>query len=369
MDNGDREKASQAAISVRATKVDGSRKPDLDRVNSVTLSEGPRSKKEAIYIIVKSRNTGEVKFDSISIKSYQKSGGRLVEKPEHSLTLSSEKTDEIQTLIDFAVAARSGTIPNESGDFVVVGAPDAISKKALVSFLSDLSASGKIDTLADVLSEISYDRDLLKSLLARAAEDPKLFAEAAAALNLATYRQAFDKLTALVIKPGVREQEFQALLQDNPWMFGSEYSALLPTRKLTRDEEQDFIVRRTTDGFIELIEIKTPLEGKALFRHDGSHDCYYCGSELSKAMGQVRNYLDLIDASRDDIYRRDNEDPFKVRAKLIIGRDGDAAQQTALRSFNGYGSRVEVITFDQLVGIAKRTLLYLYSALRPHEAV
>ena len=274
MANGDEKKASSAAISVRATKIDSSRKPDLDRVNSVTLSEGPRSKKEALYIIVKSRNTGEVKFDSISIKSYRKSGGQFVEKPKHSLTLSSEKTDEIKTFIDFAVAARSGTIPNESGDFVVIGAPDAISKEALVSFLSDLSASGKIDTLADVLNEISYAVVRLKTLLARAAEDPKLFAEAAAALNLATYRQAFDKLTALVREPGAREQEFQTLLQDNPWMFGSEYSELLPTRKLTRDEEQDFIVRRTTDGFIELIEIKTPLDGRALFRHDGSHDCH-----------------------------------------------------------------------------------------------
>jgi hypothetical protein len=352
-----------APFSVRATKVDGRQTPDLDRVNSVVLSEGPRSKKEALYLIIKSRNTGEVKFDSISIKSYAKKGDQLIEKPEHSVTLSSKKTDEIKTLIDFAVAARSGAIPDQSGDFVVMGTPNAISKESLIQFLSDLSASGKIETLADVLNQISYDGDLLNSLIDRAAQDPKLFAEAAAALNLATYEQAFKKLERLVKKPDVREQEFQTLLEENPWMFGSEYSELLPIRKLTRDEVHDFILRRTTDGYIELVEIKTPLGSKDLFLKDSSHNSYYCCVDLEKALGQVRNYLDLIDAHRDAIKATDDEDPFKVRAKLIIGRSGDKEQATALRSLNGYQTRIEVITFDHLVGIAKRTLQYLYSAL------
>ena len=356
---------SPSAFSVRSTKVDQTRKPDLDKVNSVVLSDRQRSRKEALYLVIRSRNTGEIKFDSISIKSYRKSGGKLVEKPEHSVTLSSEITDEIQTFIDFAIAARSGAIPDESGEFVVVGAPDAISKETLVRFLSDLSASGKIDTLADVLGEIKYDGDLLKALLDRAAQDPKLFAEAAAALNLVSYKQAFNELKALVNKPKVKEQEFQTLLKDNPWMFGSEYSELLPNRKLTRDEEQDFILRRTTDGYIEVVEIKTPLEGKDLFRHDSSHDCYYAGADLSKVIGQVQNYLDLIDADRDKIRIRDSEDPFKTRAKIIVGRSGDENQTAALRSLNGHLMRIEVITFDQLISIAKRTLMYLYTSLRP----
>ena len=148
-------------------------------------------------------------------------------------------------------------------------------------------------------------------------------------------------------------------------MFGSEYSKLLPNRKLTRNEEQDFIQRRTADGYLELIEIKKPLSGQKLFNFDDSHDSYYPSAPLSKVLGQVQNYLDLIDADRYSIEHRDSEDPFKMRAKIIIGRSEDGDQLKALRSLNGHLMRIEVITFDQLIHIARNTLSYLYGSIRP----
>lgn len=54
----------------------------------------------------------------------------------------------------------------------------------------------------------------------------------------------------------------------------SEYSELVDRRTLTCDEQQDFVVRRTVDGYLEIIEIKTPLKGRALFRYDRSHNTY-----------------------------------------------------------------------------------------------
>jgi hypothetical protein len=115
---------------------------------------------------------------------------------------------------------------------------------------------------------------------------------AAAALNIATYKQAVDQLKRLIEQGNkVWEAQFQELLTENPWMFGSEYSELLDRRHWTRDEQQDFVVRRTTDGYIELIEIKTPLEGASLFNRDSSHRSYYAGAELSKVVGQVQNYI------------------------------------------------------------------------------
>lgn len=147
-------------------------------------------------------------------------------------------------------------------------------------------------------------------------------------------------------------------------MFGSEYSELLDIRRLTRDEQQDFVLRRTTDNYIELIEIKTPLEGRNLFNHDQSHDSYYPASDLSKVLGQVQHYLEQIDTDRSSIALRDREDPLKVRAKIIVGRDGDDNQRLALRRLNGHLHRIEVITFDQLLRIAQRVVSYLASAIR-----
>ena len=62
---------------------------------------------------------------------------------------------------------------------------------------------------------------------------------------------------------------------------------------------------------------------------------------------------------------RDSEDPFKTRAKIIIGQDGDAKELQALRSLNRHLNRIEVITFDQLLNTAKNVMKYLYAALRP----
>ena len=163
----------------------------------------------------------------------------------------------------------------------------------------------------------------------------------------------------MITTPAVREEKFQAHLTKHPWMFGSEYSELLDRRRWTRDENQDFVVRRTTDNYIELIEIKTPLDGASLFNHDKSHDSYYPAADLSKVLGQVERYLEKLDAERNSIFKNDGEDTNKIRAKIVIGRDGEQEQTKALRRHNGHLHRIEIITFDQLLRIARTVIRYL----------
>jgi len=107
-------------------------------------------------------------------------------------------------------------------------------------------------------------------------------------------------------------------------------SILLYFRDLL-DELQDFMLRRTTDGYLELIEIKTPLAGKPLFLEDDSHASLYPRSELSVVLGQVTHYLEKLDAARHVIKSEDEEDVNKICAKIIIGRDGNKDQKNALR--------------------------------------
>ncbi|SRR6266540_308678 len=360
-----------SALLIRSTAVDRDQNPDIETIRSVTLKVGPRSRKEAAYVIILDRSTGEFHHDAITIKTYKKRKGAWGEDVEHSITLSSKDEDEIQKLLDFLAAARSGSIPKKSGDFVVVAAPASnTDRAALQELLNKLSASGRIEVLANVLENVHHDSGMLSELLDRASKHPQLFAEAAAALNLATYKAAVDELHRMITSKGrVPESDFQKLLVENPWMFGSEYSELLDRRRWTRDEQQDFVVRRTTDGYIELIEIKTPLEGRALFNHDASHNAFYAGAELSKVVGQVQNYIEKLDRERNSILANDGEDTTKIRAKIIIGCDGDTEQQHALRRFNGHLHRIEVITFDQLLKIAQRVLNYLESAFRPNAQI
>jgi hypothetical protein len=353
-------------VRVSVAQFDRERHPNLGTLQAVELREGPRSRREARYTVIRSSHTGAVKHDAVTIKSFKRREGEWREDLAHSITLSSEgDIDEIQRLVDFVTAARSGGGSEQSADYLVVTTPaGGVDPVAIQRALRTLSASGRVDVLADVLEGVIGDPEMLRALARRAQQTPDSFTEAAAALNLATFHQAIRKLKSLVAKQDVLESEFHVLLQANPWMFGSEYSELLERRRWTRDEQHDFMLRRTTDGYLEVIEIKTPLNGAPLFQLDKSHNSYYASSVLSKVIGQVEKYIEELDASRNAIVASDGEDTAKIRAKIVIGRTGDAEQVKALRRFNSHLHRIEIITFDQLVRIAQKVTSYLWQALR-----
>ena len=106
---------------------------------------------------------------------------------------------------------------------------------------------------------------------------------------------------------------------------------------------------------MEIIEIKTAFT-EPLFLYDQSHDSYYPSSKLSPTLGQVIRYIAEIERNRDSILSKDGCDTLKIRARIIIGRDSNAAYQEALRNLNAHLHRIEVLTFDQLVRIAGRVL-------------
>ena len=138
-------------------------------------------------------------------------------------------------------------------------------------------------------------------------------------------------------------------------MFGSEYSELLDRHVWVRDDKQDFMLIRTADGYLEIVEIKTPFE-QPLFIHDASHDSFYTSARLSQVIGQVMRYIEQVERDRDRILAQDRQDPLKIRARIIVGRDGNEGHQTALRNLNAHLNRIEVLTFDQLLRIANRVL-------------
>lgn len=169
------------------------------------------------------------------------------------------------------------------------------------------------------------------------------------------YRAAYEKLRELVEMPGTPESAFQKHLEENPWMFGSEYSELLARRHWTRDEQLDYMLRRTVDGYLEIVEIKTAFDDP-LFLWDSSHECYYPSAKLSSVLGQVMGYLEEVERDRDKILVKDDEDTLKIRARAIVGRDGDGGHEAALRNFNGHLHGIEILTYDQLLRIAERVL-------------
>lgn len=251
------------AVTVANKSLDQEQHPDLERVQSVILKDGPKAKKEALYLTVVNRHTGEVHHHQLTIKTLRTKAGQWSDDEKNTISISDEHEDEIGRLLDFLLAAHQGYGDAEASDYVVVTAPaDEIDGQALQELVKLASNEDKADVLVDVLDFVSRDDELLDVLIERVTRQPQLFADAAAALNLATYHNAVNELERLITAPEiVRESCFQELLTEHPWMFGSEYSELLDRRRWTRDEQHDFVVRRTSDNYIELIEIKTPLDG------------------------------------------------------------------------------------------------------------
>ena len=169
------------------------------------------------------------------------------------------------------------------------------------------------------------------------------------------YRAAYDQFSSLVDDVHTNEPSLQKVLEANPWLFGSEYSELLDRRNWTRDNQLDFMLRRTVDDYLEIIEIKTPFSDPLMIP-DKSHRSHYPSSKLSMALGQVMRYIEEVERQRDHILASDNDDTLKIRARIIIGRDGDVAHQRALHNLNAHLHRIEILTFDQLLRIGKRIL-------------
>lgn len=342
-------------IAIRSTIPDPIRVPDLAQVDSLVLSEGPRSKREMVRYKIKSRNSGEPKGTSVGFRTKHKLNGEWKRDDAKSFTLETE--GEMRSALSFIAASCDGAMPSADGRYLMlpIGDQDA---GGVENVLGSLTADGRAELLVDLLRQATEAPELLTTLLDQASKNPTLFAEAAATLNLARYRNALGDLRYL-IETSTREQEFQELLAEHPWMFGSEYSELLQDRNFVRGSQQDFVLRRTADKFIEIVEIKTPIPDRQLFRLHEARRVYYAGPDLSFVVGQVQRYIEELDADRLRIQALDGEDTHKVRAKIIIGRDGDDGQRQALRRFNGHLHRIEVLTFDQLSQIAGQVVSYL----------
>lgn len=119
----------------------------------------------------------------------------------------------------------------------------------------------------------------------------------------------------------------------------------------------------TTDGFIDLIELKRPdLE---LFDFDKSHNSYYPSRDLSKALGQCMNYLKVLDDYKLIIEKEYKFKVLKPRVKIIMGRTNsfNDAKNEALRTLNANLNHVQVISYDYLRLCGENIISYYNSEL------
>jgi len=345
--------------------------PNVGKTHQVILKDGPRTFKIATLLEIVDGKTGEFHHFSLKIDTINRLKAGWFAKPERSARLEGGDPDEIEHLFRFLKAHGEGKFANKTGELHIIAREDYMRLEKLLEALPNLAAADKVELVKTILSQVEASHSCVEEFVkAFQTSNSETLRHIAVASRIVEYKKAYAALKSLVEDPSTTEPNIQKHLEQNPWMFGSEYSELLDRRTWTRDDTVDYMLRRTIDNFLEIIEIKTPFP-ESLLLYDSSHGSYYPSAKLSPVIGQVMRYIEEVERGRDSILSKDGYDTLKIRARIIIGRDGDVSQQVALRNLNAHLYRIEVITYDQLLRIANKVLAVFESEISeefPNEA-
>jgi len=329
---------------------------NVGKISQAILKEGPKAFKIATLMEIKNPNTNEFHHHSLKIDHIDKTKKGWFHKPERSVRLEGKTPDEIEKLYKFLHVIYQNGLGDETGELHLITSSDYAKLENIIETIPNIADTDKLNLVGNLLSHLDADSSSMSNFVNVLQEsNSSTLNHLAAASKMIEYTKALDELKELVESPTTNESYFQKHLESHPWMFGSEYSELLPRKTWTRDDRLDYMLRKTVDDYLEIVEIKTAFSD-SLFRHDSSHDSYYPSSKLSPVLGQVTRYIEEVERNRDSIIAIDNADPLKIRARIIVGRDGGTEHQKALRNFNAHLHRIEIITYDQLVKIAERVL-------------
>ena len=328
---------------------------NVGKIAQVVLQDGQRVKRVASIVEIL-RPDGSVHHHFLDLETirYTKKDGFVYES-KNSFKIDDQSEDsEIAKLSVFLHSHLSGELAGKLGNVRVVGEKEYFAIDQIREIVPDLAADDRFDLVKSLLEQIEAGgADELRTVFEGI--DRGAVHSIASAARLAEYQVELDEMRSLIENQATTEHQLQRQLEKSPWMFGSEYSELLDRRKWTRDENVDYMLRRTVDGYLELVEIKQADE--ALFGYDGSHNSYYPRASLSKVIAQVVKYIDAIENDKNRIVAIDGENPGKIRARIIIGRDGSSDEERdALRNLNAHLHRIEIMTYDQLIRIAERVL-------------
>lgn len=181
-------------------------------------------------------------------------------------------------------------------------------------------------------------------------------------LKAAELKKRADSLVELrrvTEDPGALEADLQRVLEDKPWIFGGRYVSVAARRRLLPDAEFDIPLIRG-DGSLHIVEIKRSMKIQGIIKRHRNR--WVLTSDVHTAIGQAVNYLVGLDENREQIQNTYGVDTRRASATVLIGHPSvhpDVSEEQiseVLRTFNTHHSRVEVITYKELVDSAERSL-------------
>ncbi|MGW6537444.1 Shedu anti-phage system protein SduA domain-containing protein [Streptomyces sp. NPDC055051] len=319
---------------------------------NVTVKNGPRVFKKASISVFGDRVSGVIKKEELRLEGFQRKAGSNEYDFENPTSSWYCENGEIETLAAFL-----------SGAFNTAGRYRLVDAACASATILDLLDSGDLDP-ASLGAALATHGDLASVVSALTASASGLNAVEAAVI--ARRRKILVDLKALAVSPSVTETEMQKALEGHTWIFGGQYVGIAHRRNLTMLDEYD-IPLVEANGALHVVELKGP-KIKDLIKQHRNHQIV--GPEVHQAVGQLMNYIKQLDqqgASMEQTFRNEHGveyDMSRLCGTVVIGHSkhvvGFNKKQIGqvIRTFNSHLTRVQVLTYEDLLDRAEMALRF-----------
>lgn len=282
-----------------------------------------------------------------------------------SETLNYEQTLAFFTHLNSVSILRENSVTH-TGEFVevtkdlqeILARIKKVDSSLVKTILDKADEDEKLKLIVEALSE-SEIQNLQASIKQtnhqKSLADLKLLLELEATTNITDSIKTHENLSEYVA--GQPEKIFQNWIEKNIWTLGIDYIKKHSARQIGITSESDLIME-TTDGFIDLIELKRPKFD--LFAFDESHKSYYPSKELAKVIGQCMQYLKILDDYKLVLEKEHKFKLLRPRVKIIVGRTDKFIDEQfeALRMLNSNLNHIQVISYDYLCLCGENIISY-----------
>ena len=247
------------------------------------------------------------------------------------------------------------------------------------NFITTLPISGKklsakktnelVENVTKVIKQADTDSKTLQ---------PEVLKASDAAIRQTFYKSEIKKVSDVIDgnfksenkKKSWENSNYKPWFLNNDWIFGIEYKGLLDKSRFTVECTIDLGLE-TYDGYIDVIEVKTP--NVEIFEFDNSRKTYFPSTELSKAISQAIKYIHCLESEQNTINvkafsknqgKRKQNPPLvlKPRVKVVIGHKkmwnhAEATEKfKTLKLINDGLNNIHIYTFDQILEIGNKMI-------------
>ena len=300
----------------------------------VVLDQGPRSiwLMQAKHIV---HSNGRRGFD-LQIEKYAKRTNReSFGLPERSFPLSEQAVMNLFDYIQQQLALEKIDL-GSAYLAIPLDVQQGLSTKQIDGVATIFRGLIKNKQLATLLSSGILTKEVVENI--RAASQHAQFKAAIAELRM-------------LLETSSSEPKYQRWFEAHSWICSTNYVRRIDARRIGLHEITD-IIMETTDGYLDLFELKRP--DLPVLRLDQSRSIYYFSREASQAIGQAANYVVRTEENRHMLAQREKLFFLKPRARVVIGRSNSWQQplRDALRILNGSLHFIEVWTYDDVLAMA-----------------